>query len=85
MLAPETQIPQHCNGANSACRRANASLSMSDQSVSLFCQITLPKRQRAASQRSQITGAAIAQLHQMPDSRSGQPNLRLLGQLRQRQ
>ncbi|WIY27065.1 hypothetical protein [Parasedimentitalea psychrophila] len=81
MLAPKTQPAQHRNGANSARRRANASLSMSYRGVSLYCQITLPKRNTAASQ---FTSAAIAQLQPMPGSRSGQPDLRLVGQLRQR-
>lgn len=84
MLAPETQIHPHRFGANGARRRANATLSMRDRGVSLYCQITLSKRQQAASQRLQLTSAAIAQLRRMPDSRSAQPNLRLVGQLRQR-
>jgi len=65
MLANNIEIFQRRFKRNSARRRANVALSMSYRSVSLYCQITLPKRQNAPTCQSS-------------EVQSGRGNLRLV-------
>ena len=83
MLANETEITQYRLKSICARHRAKAALSMSYRSVSLSCQINLPKRNRAISRRSRFVSEAIGQLRQMPETGSRRPDLQLVDDLMQ--
>jgi len=83
MLANETEITEHRLRSICARHRAKTALSMSYRSVSLSCQINLPRRNRVVSRRSRFISDAIRQLQQMPETGARRPDLQLVEDLTQ--
>ncbi|OUS34169.1 hypothetical protein A9Q94_17150 [Rhodobacterales bacterium 56_14_T64] len=81
MLVTNIEITQYHYDSNCARHCANVALSLRDRTVSLFCQINLPREGDAASRRLGFVDEAERQLRRMPEFRSGRQELRLADHL----